>query len=121
MDQANGIAIQKDGKIVLGGFAQVSATGDFDFAATRLTTAGELDTTFSGDGKKSIPFNMGGADSDMANGVLMQPDGNIVLIGYALHTDPANTDFAIARLIPDGQLDNNFGTNGLKTVPFDLT
>ena len=120
-DQATGVAIQSDGKIVLGGFAQVSATGDFDFAAARLTTDGELDTSFSTDGKKTIPFNQGGSDNDIANGVVIQTDGKIVLFGHALRTDPANTDFAVARLDEDGQLDTSFATGGLKTVPFDMT
>ena len=120
-DQASGIVIQSDGKILLGGFSQVSATGDFDFTVARITTDGELDTSFSTDGKKSIPFNMGGSDNDMANGLLLQPDGKIVLIGHALKTDPANTDFAAVRIDTDGQLDTSFGTIGLKTIPFDLT
>lgn len=120
-DQATGVAIQSDGTIVLSGLAQVSATGDFDFAAARLTSVGELDTSFSTDGKKSIAFNMGGSDNDVANGIVLQPDGKIVLFGHALRGDPANTDFAVARLDTDGQLDTSFGTSGLKTIPFDLT
>lgn len=120
-DQATGVAIQSDGTIVLSGLAQVSATGDFDFAAARLTSVGELDTSFSTDGKKSIAFNMGGSDNDVANGIVLQPDGKIVLFGHALRSDPANTDFAVARLDTDGQLDTSFGTSGLKTIPFDLT
>ncbi len=120
-DQATGVVIQADGSIVLGGFAQVSATGDFDFAATRLTSVGELDTSFSTDGKKSIPFNMGGSDHDMANGIVLQTDGKVVLVGHALFTDPANTNFAAVRLDTDGQLDTSFGSGGLKTIPFDLT
>ncbi len=120
-DQATGVAIQSDGSIVLSGLAQISATGDFDFAAARLTSVGELDTNFSTDGKKSIAFNMGGSDNDVANGIVLQPDGKIVLFGHALRTDPANTDFAVARLDTDGQLDTSFGTGGLKTIPFDAT
>ncbi|MDB5338745.1 MAG: repeat protein [Planctomycetaceae bacterium] len=120
-DQATGVAIQADGSIVLSGLTQISATGDFDFAAARLTTAGELDTSFSTDGKKSIAFNMGGSDNDVANGVVLQSDGKILLFGHALRTDPANTDFAVARLDTDGQLDTSFGTGGLKTIPFDET
>lgn len=120
-DQATGVVVQADGNIVLGGFAQVSATGDMDFAAARLTAAGELDPSFSTDGKKSIPFNMGGSDNDIANGIVLQSDGKVVLVGHALRTDPANTDFAAVRLDTDGQLDTSFGTGGLKTVLFDLT
>src|SRR5262249_14524638 len=37
-DEANGVAIQSDGKIVLAGFAQVNATGNNDFAVARLNS-----------------------------------------------------------------------------------
>lgn len=120
-DQATGVGIQADGSIVLGGFAQISAGGDLDFAAARLTTAGEVDTTFSTDGKKTVGFNMGASDNDVANSLVIQADGKIILAGHALRVDPANTDFAVTRLDTDGQLDTSFGTGGIKTIPFDLT
>lgn len=120
-DHATGVGIQADGSIVLGGFAQISAGGDLDFAATRLTTDGEIDTTFSTDGKKTISINNGGSDNDVANSLTIQADGKILLVGHALRADPANTDFAVTRLDTDGQLDTSFGSGGIKTIPFDLT
>lgn len=120
-DHATGVGIQADGSIVLGGFAQISAGGDLDFAATRLTTEGDIDPTFSTDGKKTIAFNNGGSDNDAANSLTIQTDGKILLAGHALHADPANTDFAVTRLDTDGQLDTSFGSGGIKTIPFDLT
>lgn len=120
-DHATGVGIQADGSIVLGGFAQISAGGDLDFAATRLTTEGDIDPTFSTDGKKTIAFNNGGSDNDVANSLTIQSDGKILLAGHALRADPANTDFAVTRLDTDGQLDTSFGSGGIKTIPFDLT
>lgn len=120
-DQATGVGIQADGSIVLGGFAQISASGDLDFAAARLTSVGEVDPTFSTDGKKTIGFNLGASDNDVANSLVIQSDGKLVLSGHALRVDPANTDFAVTRLDTDGQLDTSFGTGGIKTIPFDLT
>ncbi|MDB5338534.1 MAG: hypothetical protein JWN70_4153, partial [Planctomycetaceae bacterium] len=120
-DEATGVAVQSDGSIVLGGFSQVSSSGDFDFSVSRLTSVGELDTLFASDGKKSIPFNMGGSDYDIANGMALQSDGKIVIVGAAMASDPSNTDFAVTRIDSEGELDTSFGTNGKKTIPFDLT
>ena len=120
-DQLTGMAIQSDGKIVLGGFSQISASGDYDFAIARLNVDGSLDTEFSTDGKKVVPFNVGGNDSDLSHSVKIQSDGKILIAGGATKGSLLNTDFAITRLNDDGSLDSTFGTNGIKTVPFDLT
>ncbi|MDB5385717.1 MAG: repeat protein [Planctomycetaceae bacterium] len=119
-DEVTGVALQSDGKIVLAGFTQRNDTGDFDFAAVRLNTNGDLDTSFSTDGKQTVPLNLGGTNTDLVRAVVIQSDGKILLAGSALKTNPANADFAIARLNTDGGVDNTFGTNGIKTVPFDL-
>jgi uncharacterized delta-60 repeat protein len=120
-DEATGVAIQSDGSIVLGGYAQVSATGDLDFAAARLASTGELDTNFGTGGKKDIPFNLGGSDYEVANGLSLQSDGKIIIIGAALKADPSDTDFAAVRLDTDGSLDTSFATGGKKTIGFDVT
>jgi hypothetical protein len=43
-DQANGLAFQADGKIIVAGVASQGSSGDFGVA--RLTTTGALDTSF---------------------------------------------------------------------------
>jgi uncharacterized delta-60 repeat protein len=120
-DNANGVALQSDGKIVLAGLAQLTDDGDYDFAAVRLNSNGDLDTSFSTDGKTTIPFNGGGTKTDLARALIVQNNGKILLAGSAMKANPADADFAITRLNPDGQVDGTFGTNGLQTVPFDLT
>ena len=120
-DGATGVVIQSDGSIMIGGYTQVSSSGDFDFAAARLTAEGELDTLFAIEGKKSIPFNYGGSDYDFANGMVLQADGKIVITGTAIKADPQDTDFAVVRLNSDGELDSAFGNSGKKTVAFDRT
>ena len=92
------MALQADGKIVLGGYAAVNATGNFDFAAARLTTAGGLDTTFSGDGLATVAFDQGRTNEDKANGVAVQANGKIILSGYATRPGATDVDFAAARL-----------------------
>jgi hypothetical protein len=57
----------------------------------------------------------------LARALIVQNNGKILLAGSAMKANPADADFAITRLNPDGQVDGTFGTNGLQTVPFDLT
>ena len=61
----------------------------------RLMAAGQLDTTFSGDGRAPFPFGIG-----ILVGV--QPDGKIV------HTRQDDTGIRLARLNADGTNDSSF-------------
>lgn len=60
-----------------------------------LAAPGDLDTTFSGDGKWTLDF---GGENISANDLLIRPDGSIVLVGKA----GAFNDVAIMALRPDG-------------------
>ena len=92
VEVGNGVAVQSDGRIVVAGssFSQTTAN---DFAVARYNTDGSLDTGFSGDGKQTVPF----AATDIATGLVIQADGNIVLAGYT-ESGPLNGDFAVARI-----------------------
>ncbi len=105
-DEATGVAIQGDGKIVVGGFTK---NGTFtDALAIRLTATGALDPSFLG-GEVAVQMSTG---NDQANGIALQPDGKIVLAGSAEVTG-GNDAFAAARLNTDGTLDSGFGTGGV--------
>jgi uncharacterized delta-60 repeat protein len=117
-DNCTGVALQSNGKIVLGGTALVSATNS-DFAAARLNADGTLDATFGTGGKRTVGFDLGAEKADLANGVAVQPDGKIVLGGLAQVT-AANYDFAVAQLNADGTPDPKFDGDGKNTVAFDL-
>jgi len=71
--------------------------------------AGSLDPSFGQNGQLAVQF--GGEVITVVRDRAIQPDGKIVLSGDAL--DPAGgpeaTDFALARLHPDGTLDPTFG------------
>jgi hypothetical protein len=47
--------------------------------------------------------------TDVILDIALQPDGKIVAVGYT------DIDFALARYLPNGELDLDFGTNG-KTI-----
>jgi uncharacterized delta-60 repeat protein len=110
-DQAEGVAVQSDNKIVVAGFTQSATTGR-DFALVRYNANGTLDTSFGTGGIVTTDFN--GLD-DQAGDVLLQPDGKIVVIGTAMVAG-GNTEFAVARYNTNGSLDTGFGTGGKVTT-----
>jgi len=101
IDSAEDVVVQPDGKIVVVGSTPV--TGGSDMAVMRLTPTGQLDTDFSGDGKRTIDPGSGFA---RANGVALQPDGQIVIAGSSL----SGSDMTVLRLKINGDLDTQYGT-----------
>ncbi len=98
--------LMPDGRSLVAGFA---GPGGFeDFAVARLMPDGQPDNSFAGAGHATYDFNFG---SDYAYAVLYQPDGKIVLAGYT-SPDGFEADFALMRLLPDGQPDPDFGIDG---------
>ncbi len=91
------VLLQPDGKILVLG----DSSGDFGL--TRFTDAGELDTSFSGDGKVVADFG----DTDLVVDAVIQSDGKIVVVGNS------NGNFALVRYtaagISEGNLSTDFG------------
>jgi uncharacterized delta-60 repeat protein len=103
------VLVQPDRKIVVAGNASTSAM----MTVTRLMPDGSPDTTFDGDGTATIDF---GSTADLAAGVVLQPDGKIVVAGYT----QASEDVAVARLNANGSPDATFGVAGKATVDFGV-
>lgn len=81
-------------------------------AANVSAASGDLDTTFhSPYGYAMKAFDLGGNDSDMVQLVLIQSNGDIVLVG-SIATGTSSFDIALTRLLPDGTLDTSFGSGG---------
>lgn len=74
---------------------------------TALAAAGDLDTTFDGDGKLATDFTAG---DDIAAAIAIQADGKIIVAGIA------SQRFALARYEADGSLDATFGGDGRVTT-----
>jgi uncharacterized delta-60 repeat protein len=102
----NAAANYPGNKIVVAGQCEVNA-GDKDFCVWRINENGSPDNTFSGNG--SQVFNVSG-NVDKANAIAVQQDGRIVMAGIC--TLSGTNDFCVARLMPDGSLDNSFDNNG---------
>ncbi len=107
-----GIAIQNDGKVIIGGFATIE--GSIDFAVARYDSNGLLDTTFADSGIALIP--VGNSSTDYAYSALIQSDSKIVIAGSSSINGTA--DFAMVRLDQNGYLDQGFGVGGKVTADF---
>jgi uncharacterized delta-60 repeat protein len=117
-DQADGVALQSDGSIVVAGTTRGSESNSEAFAVARLTSAGALDATFgAGTGQQTIQF-VGSMGDDQAYAVAVQPDDKILIAGS---TETASgSDVAIVRLTQNGSADAGFGDAGRVTFGFGL-
>lgn len=109
-DSVARMMIQADGKTVL--LANSYISGSQDFGVVRFTTSGALDTSFSGDGKLSIPIFA--SSSDYPKALAVQPDGKIILLGNSTITSTQKT-ISVVRLTSSGQLDTTFNNDGIAT------
>ncbi len=87
----NSIAVQTDGKVLVGGYEAGMTQG----LIARLNMDGTLDST----------FNPGTETGHLANSIAVQADGKVLVGGYEAGT----TKGLIARLNSDGSLDSTFG------------
>ena len=107
-----GIALQNDGKIILfGNIAQ-------QFYFSRTNADGSPDMSFGNAGMVTLPTPYGIEGSLSVEKVVVQPDNKIVALGSA----KANFfDYysIIARLQPNGPIDNSFGADGFIRSPLN--
>ncbi|MBX3738732.1 MAG: hypothetical protein KF715_18715 [Candidatus Didemnitutus sp.] len=103
------IAVQSDGKIVIGGvFTAYGATSRNSIA--RLNADGSLDTT----------FNPGTGFNGEVIGLALQSDGKVVAVG-AFTSFNGNTRNRVARLTTAGALDTTFApTTGANDIVWDV-
>jgi uncharacterized delta-60 repeat protein len=89
------VLLQPDGKIVTVGYPNTESS-DSDFLLARCNTNGSLDTTFGVGGKVRTSF---GDLNGGAYGAVLQPDGNIVAVGFNATQTSSGVDFALARYL----------------------
>src|SRR6185295_6924104 len=78
-------------------------------AAPAQAAPGDLDPTFSGDGKQTTDFGFGSGD---AAATVRQPDGKIVAVGSTFGS------IVLARYNANGTLDTSFSGDGKQTTDF---
>lgn len=94
----NSLALQPDGKIIIGGdFTEVDGVSRNNIA--RLNADGSLDTT----------FDPGGGANDLVNAVAVDANNRILVGGVFTQMGTTGGSQGIARLNSDGSLDTTFG------------
>ncbi len=100
-------AQDKQGRIVVAGiYRKPNLTTDIIVA--RFNPDGTLDTTFGNNGY--VIFDK--ADDDIANGVLIDPNGKILVVGQTDEDDDNYRELLIIRYNDDGTLDTTFNNSG---------
>jgi uncharacterized delta-60 repeat protein len=109
---ATGVALAPDGRIVLAGSSLAASDGHESMLVARLAAGGALDTSFGfGTGAAHVQI---GTSTDEGSGVVLQPDGKIVIVGSEFGS---SSDLAlVARFSPAGALESGFGEAGVARV-----
>lgn len=111
------VAVQPDGRVVIGGRTASCSRVAINFLLLRLTAGGAPDPTFNA----GFPASLSGGPTSVAD-LAIQAHGKIVaaidtFVGPA--TVPARDDaFTVVRFNPDGTPDAGFGSGGVAAALF---
>jgi len=105
----HGIALDASGRVLVAGDQQVGA--NTTAIARRLSATGDVDQTFDG--------TIGGSAGE-AHAIHPLADGTALVAGWRLGAQGGQV-FFVARLTSTGQLDGNFGVEGIVELPLGST
>jgi uncharacterized delta-60 repeat protein len=107
------LALQPDGGVILTRATHEQGTGsDSDAVVMHLNANGTLDSNF----RKIINFSHAG--DFRPQGVAVQWDGKIVVVGSAISLDAQRIGGGVVRLNADGSYDTSFNGNGKQWIDF---
>ena len=116
------MALQADGKIVVCGYT--TSQGPEDFAVARYNANGSLDDGTANDSTPGDSFGTAGkvvtrpgTSNNAATCVAIQPDGRILVGGYARVW--SSDQFVLVRYNADGTLDTGFSGDGMVTTAIE--
>src|SRR4029077_10985369 len=96
------VAIQSDGKIL------AATPNNLRVGVFRFNANGTQDRTFGSNGVASIRPNVLDEGNFLVGGIVVQSDGKILIAA----NDTGTSAETFGRLLPNGQPDSTFGTNG---------
>jgi len=108
IEEAEDVAIQADGKIVVVGSTFDSVAQLTKITVLRYNSDGSLDNSFDADGVATIAVD---GDSSDASSVALQADGKIVIGGSS--GDFSQSFAVVVRYNTDGSLDTTFDGDGI--------
>lgn len=106
-------ALDHNERVLLGGGVRIQGQSGYVNLLARVDSNGELDPTFGAGGHIALdlPYT-----HEVITKIVPLPDGKILIGGNGFHTSffgiPDSSEVFVARLLPDGQVDNSFGTEG---------
>ena len=111
---ASSVAVQADGRVVLGGQIEPGDSTN-QFFVVRLDVAGELDDTFGGDGlvQISVPIDVDESLNDLA---IDPVSGDILAAGGSGDSISYPTKLKVVRLRANGALNDDFDDDGIWTA-----
>ncbi|MBV6440906.1 MAG: hypothetical protein EPGJADBJ_02582 [Saprospiraceae bacterium] len=113
------VLLQKsDGKILVAGHSYSYSTNKQKIAIARFLPDGHLDLSFGDAGV--LVFQSGANYYEVAGGAIL-PDGKTLVAANHFVTQGGISQPVLARCLPNGQPDPNFGTGGLLSVNFPIT
>ena len=115
-DSARAVAVQPDGKILVGGSSNAGINSK-DFAVVRYNTDGSLDTDSDADPASDfglvgfVTEDLGGS-ADTVKALAVEPNGKVVAAGIG------PSGFGLARFDEFGDLDTSFDDDGILGTDF---
>jgi uncharacterized delta-60 repeat protein len=100
------------GRLVTAGLLDNPFAGGGAFALARYLPSGQLDSSFSGDGRLTTTLG----EEAGAQGVVITAGGRIVAAGSAQVMPGQGDRFALTRYLSNGSLDSSFGEAGVVTT-----
>lgn len=114
-DFGEGVTIQSDGKILIGGHKWIAnAQQRHDLFVARLNTDGSLDTSYGTDGVATARLVDG---ANYCTNMVLQSDDKPILVGFTVFNGEYN--MAMVKFTTDGNLDSTFGNGGMVSLDVD--
>lgn len=105
------LVFDDEGRAIIGAYVDDPAYYASSAVLLRLRPAGDVDGTFAGDGVSRAPM-------EAASAVRVQDDGKIVVAGGICCGGGDETTYVVARFLPGGRLDPEFGIDGIAFADF---
>jgi len=113
------VALQEDGKILVGGTLDLNLIRPAYYVA-RYNTDGSKDNSFGDKGIGSYTFEGQGSEewANELHAIVVQPDGKIICGGNQGNFVNFTYDMGLVRFNSNGTLDNSFGENGVVKINY---
>lgn len=112
------LKLQSDGKAIVAGYASRPPSANVDYFAYRLLASGQADASFGSGGLVYIAFDRGANLTDVGTSLAIDSSNRAIVGGF--FDNAQSVDLGVARLLPNGTLDDSFGSEGLASATFGI-